>query len=82
MEREYEDGTEPTVLPHMSKRPYLPVGCDQQGRYPHVAESATELGVGDEQVSNFELVKAVLMDVLIAAGLVVGVALVVWSLVP
>jgi hypothetical protein len=30
--------------------PYLPAGCDQQGRYPQVAEAATEVGVDDEHL--------------------------------
>lgn len=26
-------------------KPYVPQGCDQQGRYPQAAEAATEMGV-------------------------------------
>ena len=29
-------------------KPYIPHGCDQQGRYPHVAEAANELCTDDE----------------------------------
>ena len=43
IEHYYEDGTEPTIL----RRPRIPLGCDQQGRYPQAAEAATEIGVGD-----------------------------------
>lgn len=30
------------------KQPYIPKGCDQQGRVPEAAEAATELGA-DQQ---------------------------------
>lgn len=30
------------------KQPYIPKGCDQQGRHPEAAQAATELGAEDE----------------------------------
>lgn len=36
----FDDGTEPTVR-------RLPKGCDQPGRYPEAAHSATEVGADD-----------------------------------
>ena len=32
-------------------RPYIPAGCDQQGRNPQAAEACTEMGVDDDQMA-------------------------------
>ena len=47
----------------MSKRsslqhPRIPLGCDQQGRYPEAAEAATEVGA-DDAPSNWWIAMAV-----------------------
>lgn len=49
MEYHYTDGTEPTTLPHFKQRvERIPLGCTQQGRFPHAAEAATEVGTEDD----------------------------------
>lgn len=40
---QFDDGTEPTVR-------RVPLGCDQQGRYPEAAEPCTDVGADDEPV--------------------------------
>jgi hypothetical protein len=67
MEHYYTDGTEPTIL----RQPRIPLGCDQQGRYPEAAEAATELGLEEPDTDPVRVVaKDVLVTVaaLLAAG--------------
>ena len=74
IEQYYDDGTEPTILRR------LPVGCDQQGRYPEAAEAATEIGADDD---HDPYMQAFIEDVVMAVcGFVVVcmVGLAVWSL--
>lgn len=53
------------------KQPYIPKGCDQQGRHPEAAEAATELGADqDEPGSRWE---AMLTDVAICIVLAVTI---------
>ena len=46
--------------------PYIPRGCDQQGRYPQAAEAATEIGAEPEP-PDLNSARAVLVDVAIVA---------------
>jgi hypothetical protein len=32
-------------------RPYIPTGCDQQGRHPQAAEACTEVGADDDDLA-------------------------------
>ena len=59
----------------MSKKPYIPKGCNQQGRYPEAAEAATDLGVDEPPPP--DMLRVVLGDLIIAAALVAVVAVVV-----
>ena len=61
------------------KHPYIPKGCDQQGRYPEAAEAATDVGVDD--APEHDIVRVVLGDLMIAVALVAVVAVVVLVLV-
>ncbi len=49
----------------------IPMGCDQQGRYPQAAECCTELGVEDDDGNSVMplAVAAVAVVLLIAVGL-------------
>lgn len=51
--------------------PRIPMGCDQQGRYPQAAECCTELGCEDGSSAGLIplAIAAVVVVVLIAAGL-------------
>ena len=40
------------------QHPRVPLGCDQQGRYPEAAEAATEVGA-DDAPSNWWIAMAV-----------------------
>ena len=64
----FNDGTEPTVRK-------LPLGCDQQGRYPEAAEAATEVGQ-DDDLNAFDWVALLMLAVAVAA--VIG-ALALWG---
>ena len=57
------------------KHPYIPKGCDQQGRHPEAAEAATDLGV--EEPPPPDMLKVVMGDLVIAAALLAVVAVVV-----
>ena len=57
------------------KKPYIPKGCDYQGRHPEAAESATEVGADDPPPP--DMVRVVLGDLIIAVALVAVVAVVV-----
>ena len=59
----------------MSKKPYIPKGCDDQGRNPEAAEAATDLGVDEPPPP--DMLKVVLGDLAIAVALVAVVAVVV-----
>ena len=56
-------------------KPYIPKGCDQQGRTPEAAEAATDLGVDEPPPP--DMLKVVLGGLAIAAALVAVVAVVV-----
>ena len=59
-------------------KPYIPDGCDQQGRYPErakPAEACTDIGAEDPPQQ--DIVRVVLGDLAIAAALVAVVAVVV-----
>ena len=51
--------------------PRIPMGCDQQGRYPQAAECCTELGCEDDSRTSLMplAVAAVAVVLLIAVGL-------------
>lgn len=81
MDREFTDGTEPTSLPHVSRARLLPAGCDDQGRWhtrPDPAEASTEVGADDDAPSDWELVKSVIGDLLVACGLLGTILFVGW----
>lgn len=59
------------------KKPYLPKGCDHQGRHPEAAEAATDLGADD--TPQHDMLRVVLGDLAIAAALVGAVLLVLWG---
>ena len=59
----------------MKTKPYIPKGCDDQGRNPEAAEAATDLGVDEPPPP--DMLKVVLGDLAIAAALVAVVAVVV-----
>ena len=54
------------------KHPYIPKGCDQQGRYPEAAEAATDVGADDAPEP--DIVRAVLTDIALSAVLIAVVA--------
>lgn len=54
-------------------KPYVPQGCDQQGRYPQAAEAATEMGVEEPD----DTCGTVATDVALSVVLVGVVALIV-----
>ena len=54
------------------KHPYIPKGCDQQGRYPEAAEAATDVGADDAPEP--DIVRAVLIDIALSAVLIAVVA--------
>ena len=41
------------------QHPRIPLGCDQQGRYPEAAEAATEVGADDDPPANWWIAMAV-----------------------
>lgn len=60
----------------MSKRssvqhPRIPLGCDQQGRYPQAAEPCTDLGLEDIKESPWLWLPVILYPLLVLAILVV-----------
>ena len=57
------------------KHPYIPKGCDQQGRYPEAAEAATDVGADDAPEP--DIVRAVLKDIALSAVLIAVIALIV-----
>ena len=57
------------------KHPYIPKGCDQQGRYPEAAEAATDVGVDDAPEP--DIVRAVLIDIALSAVVIAVIALIV-----
>ena len=48
--------------------PYLPRGCDQQGRYPQAAEASTELGADEPDNDS---TKAIVGDVAICGAILI-----------
>ena len=69
----------------MVKKPYLPKGCDQQGRFPEAvdvapppAEAATDLGADD--APQHSLMRVILGDLVIAVALVGVIVMVLWGL--
>jgi hypothetical protein len=60
----FDDGTEPTVRK-------VPLGCDQQGRYPEAAEAATDIGQ-NEDLTSFDWAAFVIIGIVVAATVVIG----------
>ena len=60
----FDDGTEPTVRK-------VPLGCDQQGRYPEAAEAATDIGQ-DDDLTSFDWAALIIIGTVVAATVVVG----------
>lgn len=58
------------------RKPYIPKGCDQQGRYPQAADAVTEIGFEDEEAP-FDW-RAMLSDIAISVALVGTIALLVF----
>ena len=52
----------------------LPIGLDQQGRYPEAAEAATEVGQEDEEQANLVFLWAV-VAILVITIIAIGVAI-------
>ena len=67
------------------KRPYIPMGCDQQGRLPdridapEPAESCTDVGFVDEPPEP-DMVRVVLVDLLWAIALVGAIWTATWAI--
>ncbi len=57
---------------------YLPRGCDQQGRYPEAAESATDIGVEDDLEPDYS---AMVKDITIGVAVISVVSLIVAGLI-
>ena len=53
------------------QHPRIPLGCDQQGRYPQAAECCTELGFDDIKESPWVWIPLILYPLLVLAILVV-----------
>jgi len=54
---------------------YIPRGCDQQGRYPEAAESATEIGA--DEPPEPDMLRVVMADLLIAVSAIGVIAIIV-----
>jgi hypothetical protein len=66
------------------KTPYIPEGCDQQGRFPEAvdvapppAEAATDLGADD--APQHSIMRVILGDLVIAVALVGVIVMVLWG---
>jgi hypothetical protein len=53
------------------QHPRVPIGCDQQGRYPEAASCCTEIGFEDIKESPWEWIPVFLYPFLMLAILVV-----------
>ena len=71
------DGNEPSTQRDSFNRPYIPRGCDQQGRYPQAAEAETEIGAEPEP-PDLNSARAVLVDVAIVATIMALIHAAVW----
>ena len=65
-------------------RPYIPAGCDQQGRHPEAAapapaEAATDIGIDDYEAP--DPVRSVLIDAGICCVILAIVYLILWAVV-
>ena len=60
----FDDGTEPTVRK-------VPLGCDQQGRYPEAAEAATDIGQ-DDGMASFDWAALIIIGTVVAVTVVAG----------
>ena len=60
----FDDGTEPTVRK-------VPLGCDQQGRYPEAAEAATDIGQ-DDDLTSFDWAALIIIGAVAAVTVVAG----------
>jgi hypothetical protein len=60
----FDDGTEPTVR-------RVPLGCDQQGRYPEAAEAATDIGQ-DDDLTSFDWAALIIIGTVVAVTVVAG----------
>ena len=71
------------------KHPYIPKGCDQQGRYPEAAEAATDVGaddapeaaeaatdVGVDDAPEPDIVRVVLIDIALWAVVIAVIAVI------
>jgi hypothetical protein len=56
----------------------LPLGCDQQGRYPEAAEAATDIGADDPPEQDMFWV--VMNDVLLSVAIVAALFALGWAL--
>jgi hypothetical protein len=56
----------------------LPMGCDQQGRYPEAAEAATDIGADDPPEQDMFWV--VMNDVLLSVAIVAALFALGWAL--
>lgn len=60
----FDDGTEPTVRK-------VPLGCDQQGRYPEAAEPCTDIGQ-DDDLTPFDWAALIIIGTVAAVTVVAG----------
>ena len=52
------------------RKPYIPMGCDQQGRHPQAAEACTDMGVERDDLSCASgIVWAVIVSLMVYAAL-------------
>jgi len=50
----------------------VPLGCDQQGRYPEAAEAATDIGQDDDDLTSFDWAALITIGIVVAATVVIG----------
>ncbi len=62
------------------RRPYIPAGIDQQGRYPQAAESATEIGAEKDYDDSLAVFVGARNALLMMAAIALCIGFVVWVL--
>ena len=70
---------EPSTQRDSFNRPYIPRGCDQQGRIPEAAEAATEIGAQPEEPKRWW--DALVSDTALALMCVAVMALLAWGVI-
>ena len=62
------------------RRPYIPAGVDQQGRYPQAAESSTEIGAEEDRDDSLAVFVGARNALLMMAAIALCIGFVVWVL--